>query len=315
MALYRIFGIASVFVIFAGPLCAQSGQISGSVTDEEGRPLAGALISLENRQVKTHYEVKTNSKGLYHRPLPMGLYYVSVAHNGKTIGVDVRVMFGGEHAVDFDFRPLSVDPAQRHTVNIGALTVPPKARREFQKALEAKDNLEKARKHLEKAIEIAPEYEQALNNLGTVYHRQNNFVRAAELFQRSLAVNPEAFEARVNLGGTLLALGQFDRALAENRRATEMRPLDGLAQGQMGLSLFYLKRYDEAIAYLKRAKEIDARSQLLPGFFLASAYDAAGDPAAALTEYEEFLNSNPSQPTRIQTETRIRAVREKPIVR
>src|SRR5262245_19847141 len=125
-AFYRIFGMASLIVIFAGPLRAQSGQISGSVTDEEGRPLAGALISLDHRQVKTHYEAKTNSKGLYHLPLPMGPYYVSVAHHGKTIGLDVLVTFGGERAVDFDFRRLSLDPAQRHTVNIGSLGVPPK---------------------------------------------------------------------------------------------------------------------------------------------------------------------------------------------
>src|SRR5262249_32507638 len=152
-------------------------------TDEQGRPLAGALISLDHQQVKTHFEVKTNSKGLYHLPLPMGPYHVSVAHNGKTIGLDVFVTFGGERAVDFDFRPFSLDPTERHPVKIESLKVPPKARQEFQKALEAKDNLEKARKHLEKAIEIAPEYEQALNNLGTIYHRQGNFIRAAELFQ------------------------------------------------------------------------------------------------------------------------------------
>src|SRR5262249_235550 len=119
-----------------------------------------------------------------------------------------------------------------------------KARTELRRSFEAKGDLEKAQQHLEAALKIAPNFEEALNNLGTIYYRKHDFVAAKDLFERALKANSDSFVGRVNLGGALLGLGEFDRALAENTKAAVQRPTDSLAQAQLGISLFYLRRHD-----------------------------------------------------------------------
>ena len=178
--------------------------------------------------------------------------------------------------------------------NVAALLVPDKARTELRKSFEAKGDLEKAQQHLEAALKIAPNFEEALNNLGTIYYRKHDFVAAKDLFERALKTNPESFVGRVNLGGALLGLGQFDRALAENSKAAAQRPTDSLAQAQLGLSFFYLRRLDEALPHLEQAKQTDPFSPALPGLFLAMIHESMGNTSAAIAEYAEFLKMHPN---------------------
>ena len=179
--------------------------------------------------------------------------------------------------------------------NVAALLVPNKARMELRKSFEAKGDLEKAQQHLEAALKIAPNFEEALNNLGTIYYRKHDFVAAnRSSFERALKTNPDSFVGRVNLGGALLGLGQFDRALAENSKAAAQRPTDSLAQAQLGLSFFYLRRLDEALPHLEQAKQTDPFSPALPGLFLAMIHESMGNTSAAIAEYAEFLKMHPN---------------------
>jgi tetratricopeptide (TPR) repeat protein len=189
------------------------------------------------------------------------------------------------------------------------LTVPQKAHDEWQKAFDAKDDWEKAKKHLEKAIEIAPNFEAALNDLGRIYHRRQQYAQAAALFERALKVNPDSVTARVNLAGSLIGLKQYERALNENLSVLALRPLDSLAHAQAGLSLFQLNRYEEAIPHFQQARQSDPNSPVLPGFFLARAYDALGRNESAIVEYEEFLKVHPRDPARVWVESRLRELR------
>jgi tetratricopeptide (TPR) repeat protein len=185
------------------------------------------------------------------------------------------------------------------------LTVPRKAPDEVQKAFDAKDELESAKKHLEKALQIAPDFEEALNDLGAIYHRKQQYAEAAALFERALKINPDSIAARVNLGATLNTLKEYERALSENLRVLAMRPHDAQAHAQAGLSLFSLKRYEEAIPHFQEAKQLDPASPLMPGFLLATIYDVLGMDETAVAEYVEFLQVHPHDPARAKIESRV----------
>ena len=193
--------------------------------------------------------------------------------------------------------------------NVAALLVPDKARTELRKSFEAKGDLEKAQQHLEAALKIAPNFEEALNNLGTIYYRKHDFVAAKDLFERALKANPDSFVGRVNLGGALLGLGQFDRALAENTKAAAQRPTDSLAQAQLGLSFFYLRRLDDALPHLKQAKQADPFSPALPGLFLAMIHESMGNTSAAIAEYAEFLKMHPNHAASTNVERKLAALK------
>lgn len=60
------------------------GVITGTVKDEDGKPLVGASISIEREDAKGHYDVKTDKNGKFiHIGLPLGKFTVSVIRDGK----------------------------------------------------------------------------------------------------------------------------------------------------------------------------------------------------------------------------------------
>src|SRR5262249_7276622 len=145
----------------------------------------------------------------------------------------------------------------------------------------------------------APNYAEALNNLGIIYNnRREQYSQAETLFERALSADPELISARINLGEAFLQLKQYDRALDENLRVLESRPNDVLAHFRAARALINLTRIDEAIVHLKRAKELEPTSSFLPGYFLATVYDDLGQTEAAIVEFAEFIKANPEYPER-----------------
>ena len=292
---------------------AQTGGIDGQIIDRDGKPLAGVTVLIVRIGFNQRFEAKSDSDGRYrHIGLPTGRYELTILRDGKTAKLDTRIRFGEPSTVNFDLRQLMpYDREHIHRVTTAALAVPRKAQEEYQKAYKARDNLEKVQHHLEKAIQIAPDFEDALNDLGTIYHRKHQYAEAAALFERALKINPDLLTARVNLAGTLTALKDYERALAENLRVLAQRPDDALAHGQAGLALYYLSRYEEAIPHFQQAKQFDPNSGLLPGFFLAVIYDLTGRNSAAITEYEEFLKAHPTLQPRGEIEARLRVLKSR----
>src|SRR5439155_6835074 len=103
----KILPVLVVAVLIAIPSFAQTGSMSGKVTDVDGKPLTGATISIDRQAITQHFEVKTDNKGQYlHAGLPTGQYKVSVMKDGKTLMTNDRVVvtFGGDTKTDFDLK-------------------------------------------------------------------------------------------------------------------------------------------------------------------------------------------------------------------
>jgi tetratricopeptide (TPR) repeat protein len=209
----------------------------------------------------------------------------------------------GAIALDIDVRNLSI-PRDHYEVSATRLAVPREAREEVRKAHETMADVEVARLHLERALEIAPDFEDALNNLGTLYFRENNFVMARRYFERTLALNPNSFAGHVNLGGTLLSLGLYEAALQENQKAIELRPDDSLAYAQAGISLFFLKRGPDALPYFKAARDIDPLTS--SALFIPRICEASGDLKCATVEYERYLKLHAGNPFSSFAERKLR---------
>ncbi len=203
------------------------------------------------------------------------------------------------------------DEAQ-HTVSVNDLEIPEDAQREYRRAVDAGGDFEKVRAHLERAIELAPHFDEALNNLGTTYHREGNYEKSIELFERALAANPDSFHPRVNMGGSLLAAGHLERALEENTKAVDLRPDSSLANAQLGMSLFFLRRDEEAIPYFERVKELDEFSMNTPELYLSDIYLRKGDPKRATEELERFLERLPDHPRAPMVRERLRQFKSVP---
>jgi tetratricopeptide (TPR) repeat protein len=194
--------------------------------------------------------------------------------------------------------PPNVNQADMYRVSATRLAVPDRARRELLRAEEAqlRGDKQEVVQHLERAVEIFPNYTDALNNLGTYYHRKGEYSRSAGYFSKAARLEPGFFPAWVNLGGSLLASGDLDSALAANRKAVELRPNDPLANSQMGINYFYLRNYSEAKKYLLNVLSLDPSSANSPQLFLAHIAFAERQPADAEHYIRSYLELHPNSP-------------------
>ncbi len=288
------------------------GQVEVEARHQGGRAI------LETPEGTTVIRVDVDRAGEFEfRNVRPGSYWMTVGLTGfRDIrrSVEVRPSLAdsdGRISVRVELPPDARDLSQQ-TVTVGQLEIPSEAIREFLRARDAGGDTEKVREHLERAIEIAPNFAEALNNLGTTYHRDGDYSRSIELFQRALAADPESFQAQVNLGGSLLADVQLERALEENRRALDLRSDSSLANSQMGMTLFFLRRDQEAIPYFEKVKQLDRFSLNTPELFLSGIYLRNGDPERAADELEEFLEKLPDHPQAPSARERLRLLRPGP---
>jgi tetratricopeptide (TPR) repeat protein len=285
--------------------------IDGYVVDEDGKPLANLTVRLTRIAVGQQFEVKTDRNGNYfHTDLRRGEYLLSITKDSRTftlgthLGVeDMMLSADGiiqnyvrdSATVNFDLRQLApYDTHEEQKITVDGLKIPRKAQQEFKKAFDAKDDIEAAKRHLENAIKIAPDYEDALNNLGSIYNRSKQYEEAAALYERAMKANPHSIIVRLNLASTLLQLRRFEPAFELDLHVLQSHPNDALAHGQAGIALSHLKRFDEAISHLERAKQLDPTSPFVPGYLLGTLYDNLGRVDDAVIEFAEFLKANPA---------------------
>lgn len=197
-------------------------------------------------------------------------------------------------------------------VSMRQLSISRKARGEFKKAHDRiRDRkVDEAVRYLKRSIELAPQFMEAMNNLGTIYFQRGELDTAEQYFRDALAIESDYFEPMVNLGGVLLATGNVEEAMQFNQRAQELRPLDALANAQLGLCYFRLGEYGSALEYLQRTKEIDPAHFSNPQLTMARIYLRQSLQGAALRELEEFLEYHPDSVESDNVRATIEEIRE-----
>jgi tetratricopeptide (TPR) repeat protein len=301
------------FIFYSSLLLGQlqKFEVAGEVLSPARQRLEWAEIESVDRRFVDYAGIDVSGRFTF-KDIPEGLYKLTTGGAGRREEqrtIEVRPAFAdprGRIQVRIEARDRS--SAENQVVSAARMAVSPEAVQELRRAQEARGDVEKARQHLQWAIEISPDFDEALNNLGTYYYRDGRFETAASLFERALKANPGLFQAQVNLGGALISLGNYPRALEENLKAVGRRPGDGLAQAQTGQALFYLKRYDEAIPYLEEARRLDPMSFALPGLLIAQIRQLQGRTGEAIGEYQEFLRMHPKHPNTAFVERQLRSL-------
>ncbi|MBI4481530.1 MAG: tetratricopeptide repeat protein [Acidobacteria bacterium] len=245
--------------------------------------------------------------------VPQGQYYL-VAHDRHYEArqtVEVTKSFAdprGRIRVDVLLRPVA--SAEGQTVSFLRLKVAPKALELYQKAERALLEGEEGRavRYLEEAIALSPEFSEALNSLGTHYHRAGLYSRSIQLFRRAIEGDPKAFAAHVNLGGSLVSAGRYQEAVDANGQALALRPDDALANAQMGIGLYHLGRHEAALPYLEKAKQSDPSSPTYPQLFLAEIFLARGRKEEAARQWEDYLQRHPDAPDAARIRGKLQAL-------
>src|SRR5690242_16606386 len=189
---------AASLLIFASAALAQVSSIEGDVKSEDGTPFKGALVKIERKDIKGHYQVKSDKKGHYfHTGLPLGTYKLSLELDGKDVDFvdNVRTKLGDSTVIDFD----------------------------LQKNKERQQSLAQA------AASGTLSKEQAS---GISAEEKAKLEKAMKEREQSLAKN-KALNDAFNQGMQAMTAKQFDAAVAAFVKASEMDPKQNVVWAQL----------------------------------------------------------------------------------
>jgi tetratricopeptide (TPR) repeat protein len=147
-------------------------------------------------------------------------YLVTIEGDRQTFATTAatfRLDRGIPNQVNIFLKPITMEKRPSDAVldaaNFGG-NVPEKARAAYKRAMEAVSNgkLQAGISGLEQAINLYPQYVNALNDLGVIYLKLNEFEQAAVNFRKAIEIDKRFFHPRLNLGIVLSKQGKYQEA-------------------------------------------------------------------------------------------------------
>jgi len=182
-------------------------------------------------------------------------------------------------------------PASR-TVSAAKLRhkVPSKARKEFEKGMEAarKNDSAAAIGHLAKATELDPELMEAHNNLGIQHLKADAYETALGYFQKAAELDLGAPSPHINLAMALVRMERYSEAEQVARKATRLAGDNAVARYTLGFALVKQeKNTHEALDNLQRACDKVPSARLA----IAEMSEKRGDVERAKQELRAYLKA------------------------
>lgn len=254
------------------------GVMTGTITDDAGRPLEGATVRLRDLERGRETTFKSDKNGrLYRRGLQAVEYEMVVEKDGyQPVKDKVKLVAGTDRRLDFKLAKRAPEGADEFAAGVAAFNKGDNAgaAQAFEAALakaagspEIRVNLGLAYLRLGRHADAAAQLEQATAlglgaanvqfQLGAAYVEMQALDKAVAAFEAGLAKQPDlrdalAYEAAVTLGSVHFAKGQNEQSAARFEQALAARP--GAAAPALGLAKVHFSKgeVDKALALLDR---------------------------------------------------------------
>ena len=144
--------------------------------------------------------------------------------------------------------------------------IPKEAVAAYDRAMDSarRGELKKVVTDLEKAVKLAPDYYDALLELGLRYHKDGKNADAARVMKHALEVNPASMKARAVLGQQAFEADDFQKAADLLGQAVQLGNMTPNVFLMLGVANFKLERLEVAEFGLLRALDV------APGLGLAN---------------------------------------------
>jgi len=292
--------MAGLAGVLAPRAAAQTGSISGSIMDVNGKPWAEVVIRTVSDQ-GAKQETKTDSGGKFNvLNLRSGIYTVFVVFpppNDKQAPYEAkcRVQGGEDAKVDLNFKDIvskqgaeaqeqvkkaeeaksKMEGLKAHFAAGNALIDQEKqAKIELQKApadqrdgfkQKLTDLSDQAVKEFQEAakslVEKDPNAHLVWFKLGEAYDTAGRNDDAAQAYQQAIAAKPDVPGYYNNLGNVLARAGKIDEAKAAYTKSAGLDPPNAAtAWRNFGISLYNANRLGDAVEPLQKAAELDPKN-------------------------------------------------------
>jgi tetratricopeptide (TPR) repeat protein len=293
---------AFAFLLLSLPAFSQTTAAEGIVKDETGKPVVGAVVTFERTDIKGHYQLKTDKKGHYgHYGLPMGVYNVTVAIDGKTRDTvnGFHTKFGDPTTLNFD---LKASAEQQQALAKAAETGTLTADQERGMSKEQKEQFEK----VAKAREAQLQKNKALNDAYTTGKNAvdaKQWDAAIESLNKASEMDPKQGAVWTSLADAYVGKAQatpaeaaadYDKAFDAFKKALEINPTDAGLYNNYALALAKDKKLDDAKTNLAKAAELDPPGAGKYYYNLGALLVNGGQNDAALDEFKKAVEADPT---------------------
>jgi tetratricopeptide (TPR) repeat protein len=293
----------ATLLFFGCAAFAQVSSLEGDVKDENGQPLKGALVKIDRKDIKGHYQVKTDKKGHYfHTGLPLGTYKITLEVDGKDVdSVDnVRTQLGDSTVNNFNLKETK---QRQQSLQQAAATGTLTKEQERGMSAEQKAALEKATKEREAALAHNKALNDAFNQgMAAVQSQQWDaaiaaFNKANEMDPKQVVIWARLADAYMQSGSAKTGAdqqGAYDKGLDAYAKAIELKPDDAAYHNNYALALVKAKKIPEAQAELTKAAQIDPSNAGRYYYNLGAVLVNSGQNDAAGQAFKKAIELDPN---------------------
>lgn len=295
MRTHLIRGVLALAVLFvmAGPAAAQS-VIRGRVVDQAGKPVEGAVVTIEATESNRRAQVKTNRNGEFMQiGLPSGRYNVTATKDNLKQVLPATVSQGTPVELTFQLTPQSGLTPEQVKANQETQTL-------AQEAIDAMraGRDEDAIKLFNDLVVKVPTCIDCYYNLGVAYSKRQQFAEAEASFLKATELAPNSADAYTGLANVYNAQKKFDQAQQVSAKAAE---LSGGAGGggsaealyNQGVILWNAGKFAEAKVQFEAAIKTDPK-MAMAHYQLGMANLNLGQIPEARKAFEGYLTAEPN---------------------
>lgn len=122
---------------------------------------------------------------------------------------------------------------------------------------------EQAERFFNAALRLDSCFEDALNNLGTVYHRRKNPEQAVAYYSKAIACAPRFVPALLNRANANYEMGEYDQALADLAVVESLKPDTTVLWELRALVLWKRGDYEDARRAFRRTGDPEQNPELM----------------------------------------------------
>jgi len=274
------------------------GRVKGSVTDQDGKPLADVTVKFSNERLQASFEVKSNEKGEWVANGiaggNWGIDFIKEGYESKQISYPIQqsaynkpVTMSMQRMVKTPVVP-GAQPGQNQPKDDPGRVL----------LLEGSDLADKkdyagAIAKYEQAIQLKPDLHALHGEIGNLYLLMGNSDKALEAYNKHLEKDPANMDARLSAVAIL-----FDKKdVAGAKKMLETLDLKTAtnpnALYNVGVGFYNAQETQEAIRYWEKVIELDPK--MIDAYFqLGAAYLSMKDNAKSKAMFQKVIELDPA---------------------
>ena len=297
MRTYLIRAVLALAVMLAvsGPAAAQS-VVRGKVLDAQGKPVEGAVVTIEATEANRKAQTKTNRNGEFLQVgLASGRYNVTVTKDNLKAVQPANVSQGTPVELTIQLTPTSgltpeqaKEQAAMQALAAGAV--------EAMRAGRDDDAI----RQFNEIVAKVPTCSDCYYNLGVAYAKKQQFAEAEKSFQEAIKLAPNSGDAYTGLANVYNATKRFDLAQQASAKAAELSAASGGGGGaeasyNQGVILWNAGKFADAKVQFEAAVKADPNMGMAH-YQLGMAHLNLGQIPEAKAAFQQYLKVDPNGP-------------------